>query len=313
LRKPRKLAVIAPEVLPTAPPYTPCQTCKAGCLAIDEETTIRYFDGQKVNCPNCRRPIDWWEQILWQIQCGFDSLSLAPAGAVDTWIRIKMNPGQISKVDLNELGFPKHARILRLGYTAQGLGLIPTETHSNVPTRHSFPRVIHLYGRPMNDEPQQEIDVLISVLWVPISDDEEAWNNLITAFESFLNKSYDSVVIPANIAVESKLTRVLFEALRSVASKERIDSFLSDAATYGHQLNVLLPLITKFLEMPSLPDHMRGILNKLRKCRNTISHEGKLSTPTTARQAAEYLCAAFFTFVYLKAFEQRIFRPERTR
>lgn len=298
--------MIAPEVLPTASPYTPCQTCKAGHLAIDEETTIRYFDGQKVICPNCQSLIDWWEQILWQIQCGFDSLSLAPAGAVDTWIRLKMKPGQISKVDLNELGLPTNVRILRLGYTAQGLGLIPTEIHSNVPTKHFIPRVIHLYGRPFNDEPQSEIDVLVSVLWVPISEDEEAWNNLVTAFEVFLNKSYDSVIIPANVAVESKLTRVLFEALRSVASKERIDSFLSDAATYGHQLNVLLPLITKFLEMPSLPDHIRGILNRLRKCRNTVSHEGKLSIPTTARHASEYLCAAFFTFVYLKDFEQRI-------
>ena len=90
------------------------------------------------------------------------------------------------------------------------------------------------------------------------SEDEEAWNNLITAFEFFLNKSYDSVVIPANVAVESKLSRVLFEVLRSVASNERIDSFLSDAATYGHQLNVLLPLITQFIEMPSLPGIFEG-------------------------------------------------------
>ena len=139
------------------------------------------------------------------------------------------------------------------------------------------------------------------------SEDEEAWNNLISAFEFFLNKAYDSVVIPANVAVESKLNRVLFEVLRPAASNERIDSFLSDAATYGHQLNVLLPLITRFIEMPSLPDHIRGILNRLRKCGNTVSHEGKLPIPTTVRHAAEYLCAAFFTFVYLKHFERKLF------
>jgi hypothetical protein len=195
------------RVLSTNRTYTVCQACKAGQLAIDDINTLGYFANRKVSCPKCGNLIDWWDQILWQIQCQVPCLSLAPAGAFDTWLTITMKPREVAKLDL--------------------------------------------------------------------------------------------VVIPANVAVESKLNRMLSQTLSAVVSNERVDRFLTDAATYGHQLNVLLPFVTSIMGLPELPNHVRGILNKLKKNRNELAHKGKLAKGTTEQDAAEYLCAAFFSFVYM--------------
>jgi hypothetical protein len=210
-----------------------------------------------------------------------------------------MKPAEVTKLDLAECGIPANARILELGYTAQGNGLVPVELHGNVPLRHIIPHTVYLYGRPFG-EPEPDTAVLVAVLWVPQSEGEESWNNLVLAFESFHCKAFDSVIIPANVAVEAKLNRVLFQTLSSCAAKDRVDRFLADAATYGHQLNVLLPFVSSLMELPALPDHIRGILNRLRRNRNELAHKGNLLSPTSEREAAEFLCASFFSLVYLK-------------
>jgi hypothetical protein len=209
-----------------------------------------------------------------------------------------MKPGEVATLDLSECGIPASSRILQLGYTPQGKGLFPLELHGNIPLRHIIPHTIHLYGRP-TDDPEPETEILVSVLWVPASEEEESWNNMILAFEAFHHRAYESVVIPANVAVESKLNRMLSKTLAAVVSNERVDRFLTDAATYGHQLNVLLPFVASIMGLPELPNHIRGILNRLKRNRNELAHTGKLSKTTTERQAAEYICAAFFSFVYI--------------
>jgi hypothetical protein len=293
------------KVLSTTPPYTVCQSCKRGSLPISDEITFEYFQGKEIKCPECGNILNWWDQILMQILWRFPNFSLAPAGALDTWLLVLMKPGKITTIKLADFGIPENARLLQIGYSPQGKGLFPVELHGNIPIRHIIPHTIQLYGRPFG-EPAPETNVVVRILWIPNSENEDSWHNLTIAFEAFHNGLYDSTIIPANVAVESKLYRILSAALVSVASSDRVDNFLESAATYSHQLNVLLPLITSKLALPILPDYIRGSLNKLRKSRNAMAHKGKLDIPTTEREAAEYICTSFFTFVYLKQVEQRL-------
>jgi hypothetical protein len=293
------------KVLSTTQPYTVCQECKAGSLPINDKITLDYFYSKEIKCPKCGSLIDWWNQILTQIRWPVANFSLAPAGAFSTWLLLTMKPGEVTTIKLDDFGIPHNARLLQVGYTAQGEGLIPLEQHGNVPRRHIIPHTIHLYGRPFGN-PVPHTEVVMEILWIPSSEDEESWQNLVLAFEAFHNKSYESTIIPANVAVESLLHRVLSDALYSIASSKHVDNFLETAATYGHQLNVLLPFVVSTLSMPVLPEHIRGILNRLKKSRNQMAHQGKLVNVANEQEAAEYICASFFTFIYIKQVEQLI-------
>ena len=93
---------------------------------------------------------------------------------------------------------------------------------------------------------------------------------------------------------------------RRTISNAYIKPFLDDAATYSHQLNVLLPLVAEWSRVPHLPDHIRGALNRLRRLRNDIAHRGKPEALLTPAEAAEVLCAALFGFRYVGFLQSRI-------
>lgn len=293
------------RLLSTTPPYTVCQECKAGQLPINDKITLDYFYSRDIKCPKCGSLISWWSQLLTQLQWPVPHFSLAPAGAFDTWLLLTMKPGEVLTVKLEDFGIPPSAKLLHVGYGPQGDGLFPLEQHGNVPLRHIIPHTIRLYGRP-SGKPSPQTDVVMQVLWVPSSEDEEPWQNLAYASEAFNNRSYESVVIPANVAVEALLYRVMSGALYPIASARHVDNFLETAATYGHQLNVLLPFVASRLGAPILPEHIRGVLNRLRKARNQMAHKGKLSSVVTEQEAAEYICASFFTFIYIRHLEKLI-------
>jgi hypothetical protein len=82
------------------------------------------------------------------------------------------------------------------------------------------------------------------------------------------------------------------------ASKEKVKPFLRDA-TYGHQLNVILPALLRSSTAPQLPIAIRGLLNRLRELRHQMAHEGRLEEDLDRNEAAELLCAALFGFRYV--------------
>jgi hypothetical protein len=70
-------------------------------------------------------------------------------------------------------------------------------------------------------------------------------------------------------------------------------------ATYGHQLNVILPALLRSSTAPQLPIAIRGLLNRLRELRHQMAHEGRLEEDLDRYEAAELLCAALFGFRYV--------------
>jgi hypothetical protein len=113
-------------------------------------------------------------------------------------------------------------------------------------------------------------------------------------------------VVPANVAVESSLSITLNNYLPQHVGKERTKSFLKDAATYSHQLNVVLPILVGLLKLPSLPEQIRGLLNSLRGLRNDIAHLGATENPIGKEQCAELLCAALFGFQYVLLLQRKL-------
>jgi hypothetical protein len=122
--------------------------------------------------------------------------------------------------------------------------------------------------------------------------------HLVRAAAEFEEKRFVDVVVPANIAAETAISRAAAEALRGLASDKHVKAFLEDGATYSHQLNVLVPLLAHLLKIGRLSDEIRGTLNRLRSNRNDIVHRGVVSQSVSRRDAAEYVVAAFLAVEY---------------
>ena len=152
-------------------------------------------------------------------------------------------------------------------------------------------------------EPQIETEVSVFITWVPHTADDEAWENLISSCRAYYSHQYASAVLPANVAVEARLSRLLTSFLEQFVGNERVARFLEDGATYSHQLNVLLPAFATLKGVRHLPDQIRGHLNTLRSFRNDIAHKGAPAKKLEQNDMANCLCAALFAFHYLNLIE----------
>jgi len=257
-------------------PWVPCVHCNAS-ISIERQIAADYFRGVKMSCPSCGKLLDWWDTILRTIRENFMLIqAFAPIGARWTVFHVMLQPNCSTELKFIDQGIPTDAVILNVIYTPDGGGLFPLEMHGNMPLRFRIPNIINLYPRPIGGGPHKETQVSVLVTWVPHTADDEAWRNLINAFQAYVLGRYHSAVIPANVAVESTTNRLLaaFFEKKSLASQENVDSFLHGGATYAHQLNILLPTLLSFTDAPPLPDHIRGQLNRLRKLRNQMVHRG---------------------------------------
>ena len=166
----------------------------------------------------------------------------------------------------------------------------------------TIPSTIKLYPVSVGEVSHRETKTIVFVHWVYTGDDE-AWQNLYNAFESYIFERYESTLVPANVAVELTIYHLFAKCLEGVVDREDVGRFLRDGATYSHQINILLPVLARFIDAPSLPKHIYQTLNELRKYRNQLSHDGELDHMLERNEAAEYLCAAVFGVHYLRLIE----------
>ncbi len=231
-------------------------------------------------------------------------------GARTVVFRITLQNNTRFSYRFSDKGIPANARILYINYTPNQGGLFPTELHGNLPIQKYRGDEVFIFPTPMaNDgEPTSDTNVSVMVSWVQGAGDSVSFDSLVEAFEAYAASDFSSMIVPANVAVESSLSRLLnqFLNLKMEISKDRIERFF-DAASYSHQLNVLLPLISKLLNLPQLPNQIRGALNNLNARRNQIAHSGQLETSLDKNAAAELLCASLFGLHYVRYLEFRIF------
>ncbi len=285
-----------------------CPSCGAPAYSVDAVQS--YFS--QSGCPGCGTHNDNWRLVLeglafeWPLGGG-----LAPAlvGARGVAIRMELEPSEVVSIDFETFGLPQDARVVSVNYTPVGGSVFPVELHGNQPDRR-FPKQVSLYGRPIGSGAHQPTILNVFVTWIPSSQTD--LNALASAVEAYSADRFSDVIVPANVAVESALDRLMADFLSSAVSSKRVDDFLAGAATYGHQLNVLLPALTRRLGIAQLPDIIRGKLNRLKALRNQLAHRGQLDSTPDRSETAACLCAAFFGVNYVRFVRPLLLSPAST-
>jgi hypothetical protein len=282
-------------------------------IAIPPDVVRQYLHGHQAVCPQCGSTGDWWSTLLDTVK-GVMTVPLAVIGAHQTVLQPILRRERETVLDFNAAGVPEDARILRVYYTAEGSGdeppLFPLQTLSSHPEPPWIPRKVTIYPHVSSSGTSVETSKLnVLVAWLPADESDAAQPQLVAAFDAYTRGgyepfNYDQFVIPANTAVEVALGRLTASWLGDHASAEHVRRFLNDAATYSHQLNILLPVMVRSISGPPLPDHIRGALNRLRSLRNQLAHSGVPNTPIDKSEAAECLCAAFFGVEYVRTISQ---------
>jgi len=228
------------------------------------------------------------------------SMTLASIGAVQTSIPILLQPDNYHAIFLAQHGVPEDARIVHIDFSQSTGGLSPIRIlrpASSLPP--DYPRYIEVYSLPIAHDPE-ETHATIWVTWIDQQINSSYRQYLVDAFEFFTEGRYEKAIIPANVAVEFTLNRVMSSFLSKSASKQDVDQFLQDSATYGHQLNILLPTIASLIAIPKIPSQIRGGLNRLRKLRNDFAHRGNSDKPVSKEDITLCLCSAWFGYHYLE-------------
>ena len=290
-------------------PPIACPLCNELLRYDDTLITLEYFSGSLPTCPKCGKNIDWLVAVLRAVKMEhFNFLILAPIGVQSIVVKVLLKPGQQYLLDFRKYGLPDNAKILDLNYTPDGGGLFPLEMQGNSPLRERERLVRNLYPvallKHTSDAGDTNVNVLVS--WISHTAEDISWQNLVDSFIAYSEGNFNRAIIPANVAIESKLAQLMDNVLQRFAAKRTVEDFLKDAATYSHQLNVLLPLIAHILKVPMLPEKIRGQLNRLRGHRHKLAHEGKLFSPLTREDIAELIVAALFSFHYLRLVEDSV-------
>jgi len=279
-----------------------CFECSALVQIEREESVVRdALLGKPPQCTKCGAPIDVWKNTQLAMTRGAGLAIAAQVGARHTAILYRLGVGETVTFDLRDKGVPADAVILRVVHTAlmpDGLGIVDLDaTDSARPPDF----VVRVLGVRLSETDAPDMQAQTAVTWALHDADDDGRRSLNRALLAIANGRLDEAIIPANIAVEVTLGRVLMEHLRALRiSEKRIDPFMTDAATYSHQLNVLLPLVLDGTGAPPMSDALRGTLNRLRSLRNSVGHSGRTKEALTAEVAGECVAGAVFGFHYAR-------------
>ena len=277
-------------------PFVWCPKCGAS-LTFEPRGLDSYFSGAATTCGHCRTLFDPWVQFIDVVEKAFSFSLLALAGARQMIVRTTLASGEYREIDLTTLGIPGDAEIIDLNLTSMGSAL-PLLAHGNTPFLDPFPPFLHLFGRatPIG-QPGGQLNIFVT--WFVRSAEDTRVRHLVEAARHLKAKRFDAAVIPSNTAAEAAISPVVREVLLRFGARDHVENMLEKGATYSHQLNVLLPVVAHLANVPPLPAHVRGVLNRLRSARNKFLHTGRCP-PQTARTASEHFVAALFATEYAR-------------
>lgn len=284
-----------------------CKNCEAllGARNSAEDLISNCLLDRVVNCRRCSNRIDIWRSIRNMISDNFLKIDIF------SLIGAKLTSGQIDldhfsgyELKFEDIGIPKGAKILSINYTSGGKAW-PVQAHSNVPS-WSIPQekvIILPYLRDKEIE-EEKTTVTTAVTWIDKHHLHSYLDPLSSAMNHFVSGKYLEVIIPVNVAMEIEISSFLAEYLRIFASKENVENFLIGAATYSHQLKILMPLAAKNLGVKELSPHIRGQLNLLRDFRNDIAHRGEPRRTLDRKVTGELICAVLFGVTYVSLLKE---------
>jgi hypothetical protein len=282
----------------------PCPNCRTVLPRLVECAPI-YFEKGYVICAQCGKEVELWQATLDRAirLSHVATWSLESLGAAQTSVVLPMESDKYYQIELTDYGVPVNAKILSRRYAPQGdeqSMLTAVEWHPNDPVHRVRGTVLQLLAIPLFGGPTPRTGpVPIRVTWIR-SGDSDAWPYLVTALEAAAASEYAPAMVFAQSAVEISMMPVIEKRFRRHASAEHVKQFMSNALTYGYSLNVVLPYLCAEAGTPQMPEAIRGALNKLRKKRNAIIHQGVEASAISPEDAMEGLCAAAFGFEYMR-------------
>ena len=276
-----------------------CLTCN-GPIPAKLENIRGHFLGKRLTCNECHNEHDAWETYRSAIEVNFMGNAVySVIGAHAIFFKERLKRDKPLQIKFERYGIPPGSRILQIIYTPNG-PLFGMEAHGNMSTtRRYYDDGVTLWPAPFTDSAPDEVDLSVVVTWIYEDANTESVISLVDACEAFAHEKYTDTIIPANIVVEVETSRLLSDVLSHTSSTKRVDEFLSNEATYGAQLDILIPFIATTYDKPRLPDPIAGHLRRLRKLRNQLAHQGKLVKELDKRGTSELICAALFGFVYV--------------
>jgi hypothetical protein len=296
----------------TQTPWAECPHC--GTTQVPYTPSIfKYFENEHLVCGVCTKKMDWWETMRRSLHKSYmPSMIYASIGAVQTCISITLQPNQYHGVILRNEGIPEDARVLEITFSQAPGGLKPIQIiRPSYSLPEGYPRHVEVFSLPLLEE-AEETDAFMWVSWIENNINSDQRKYLVDAFEYFAESAYNLAIIPANVAVELTLNRLMNSFLSKYTSKKDVEQFLQDSATYGHQLNILLPVITSLCNLPVLSKNIKGGLNRLRKLRNDIAHRGATEIPISKDDISLCLSSAWIGYHYLEYLETRLNNREQS-
>lgn len=284
------------------PPTFKCPNlnCRANQLLFDLEHIIKYFYNTLGVCPECNNPIDLFRAVSHQIAENFmNSHVYSFLGAKTVWLEVELDEEEGTNIDLTIHGVSESSKLLHLNYSPQG-NLWPLEMNSNEPLKKWYGLKRHLRSIKIGENSQLDPRLSIIATFIDKADPSfESIQLLLEAFMLFEQGNYSSAIVPANVAVELPLSRLMYKIFGGCSSEKTLEIFFTNSATYSHQLNVLFPYIAKKEHFPLIGPPIKGNLNRLRKLRNDIAHKGSKLTDSDKKETGFLLASALFANVYL--------------
>jgi len=285
-----------------------CPECNQ-ILPVPTQLFEAYFLTGRAPCPRCEVALDWWSVVRASTRQAFPSSALMLAGAETRMFRTTLGVDERKEIAFSDYGIPEEAEIIRVNLTSNGSAL-PHIHLGNEPFREPFPNRIFVRGQKAGDLPGDG-PLVVSVTWFARGPTDSSIRHLVEAARHYEAMRFDAVVLPANIAVEAKLGPVVHDALTGFCGRDRLRSFLNDAATYSHQLNIVVPMIAALVQAPRLPEEIAGILNRLRGLRNDVVHKGSCNQQSQD-DAADYITAALFGIQYSALLQKLVDEARRS-
>jgi hypothetical protein len=260
----------------TSRPFLLCLKCPC-VFAVEPERTImaEVLTGSPPKCERCGTPINAWEQAYYSA-AKLDR-GVAPNaifGLRNTVVMYPLSAGSVMQLDLRERGVPSNVQILRVVHGGRGDGVVTSieSADSTEPLGFTY-RVLGSWVG--NGEPPKDFQGSTTVLWAPHDADDIGRSQLVAALAALTNNRLRAAIVPASVAVELPMGRLMeaFFKAHGVAGRHR-KPFLKDHATFGQQLNVLLPVASSVAGVAQLDSKLVESLNTLRGLRNDVAHSG---------------------------------------
>jgi hypothetical protein len=283
-------------------PGLPCPNpeCIRPLGSVSEVAPV-FFERGSVQCGYCKREVDVWEACRNLVRNNAGSYNgLTSFGGQYTTFTTKLARNELKEIVFSQHGIPEDAVLLQASFYPQRRDCCNPLFSPGRYLPQTLTRKVLLFGQPLEGDAQEE-RIAVGVTWVPFHDDfKESWIYLTEAFIAWASQKHWNVILPAYVAFEIALIRIVESAMEQRLSKGIISDFAKDGLTSSIALNVILPLLCDASNVKRLPDSIRGELNRLRKLRNKLVHDGLAKDAVSKPLASEMLCAAVFGFEYLR-------------